>query len=739
MTFLTPLPMLIALGLGLPALTLLYILRLRRRPIRVSSTLLWEQAVRDLEVNEPFRRFQPSLLFLLHALILSLFALAMGRPVLDTDAARAQDVVLVLDRSASMSATDAADAPTRLDAAKAAATARVRALHAAAPRSFAVIAYAAEPLFLGRADNPADAAALIAAITPTDQPGNPAAALELADTVARADNQADNPTDDPMDAPRGAPRPNAGGEPAATTDPVESNPIESNPIESNPGESEAVRAPAIIEFFSDSPAEPALLDASPLRPRLTRIGPDAAAGNVGLVAFSAVRDDPDNPARVRVYARVQSTLDRPIALPLSLRVGTRPPERTTLRVPLASGDSAGLIPASASRTFEVLVPPAAPDDTDRTITLSIDRDDALPADNTAGLVLPPLTTPSIALLAPAGPSGEPAPDPFLLNVLDALADRTERLFTPDAAERLTTAPGAADLLVFDRVAPPAWPVTPSIFIGVPAPGIPTRTVPAPVTPLLRWDRLSPILRDVALDSVILGRRLVIDPESPEARAAAIRTLAETADGTVIASFEVDGVRHLWIGFELAQSNWPVQVSFPVVLAAATDTLSPRSALDAAPRRTSEPVRVLLPRAGAGGSESPGPVPTARVLGPDASTRSVPVTPAGIAGLGLVERVGTYRVRLDGTPDTQPWVLAPVNLLDAAESTLALPPPAASGPDANDNTKNDAGRTRGPRSIELWRPLILAALVLLAVEWLVFARSAHVTPHRDGRRASAELQ
>ena len=43
---------------------LMYMLRLRRRPVLVSSTMLWQRAVRDIEGNIPWQRLSPSLLLL---------------------------------------------------------------------------------------------------------------------------------------------------------------------------------------------------------------------------------------------------------------------------------------------------------------------------------------------------------------------------------------------------------------------------------------------------------------------------------------------------------------------------------------------------------------------------------------------------------------------------------------------------------------------------------------------------
>ena len=126
MTFLAPITGLIAGAIGAGLVLLMYMLRLRRRPVQVSSTILWQRAVRDLEGNIPWQKLSPSLLLLVHLLIVALLAMALARPVAESDLAEGQRVVLVIDSSASMSMR--LDDGTALQRAKRDAADRVRAL-----------------------------------------------------------------------------------------------------------------------------------------------------------------------------------------------------------------------------------------------------------------------------------------------------------------------------------------------------------------------------------------------------------------------------------------------------------------------------------------------------------------------------------------------------------------------------------------------------------------------------------
>ncbi|MBN1286997.1 MAG: VWA domain-containing protein [Anaerolineae bacterium] len=114
MSFLTPL----ALGLAAFAIPiiLLYMLRLRRREVPVSSTLLWERLMRDREANAPWQRLRRNLLLLLQLLILAALVLALARPFREVPALIEGSVVVLLDASASMNATDIA--PDRFEQAR---------------------------------------------------------------------------------------------------------------------------------------------------------------------------------------------------------------------------------------------------------------------------------------------------------------------------------------------------------------------------------------------------------------------------------------------------------------------------------------------------------------------------------------------------------------------------------------------------------------------------------------------
>jgi len=119
------------LGLLAP-LIILYILKIRRSRKRVASTWLWAAAQRDLMARSPFKRLVTQVPLIVQALVLIGLAIALARPVTRGRELTGDHVAIVIDASASMSATAETDpgggVRTRLDIAKEAAKSAVSSL-----------------------------------------------------------------------------------------------------------------------------------------------------------------------------------------------------------------------------------------------------------------------------------------------------------------------------------------------------------------------------------------------------------------------------------------------------------------------------------------------------------------------------------------------------------------------------------------------------------------------------------
>jgi hypothetical protein len=100
-------------GLGVVAL---YLLKLRRRTVAVPFSPLWERILRDRDATTLFAKLKRVLSLLLQLALLAILVLALGNPRPVETLVRGRTVVVLVDASASMQATDVV--PNRLAVAR---------------------------------------------------------------------------------------------------------------------------------------------------------------------------------------------------------------------------------------------------------------------------------------------------------------------------------------------------------------------------------------------------------------------------------------------------------------------------------------------------------------------------------------------------------------------------------------------------------------------------------------------
>lgn len=649
MTLLAPLAGLVGALVTLPPLLLFYFLRLRRRPLTVSSTMLWEQAAHDVQVNVPFRWIRPSLLLLLHLLILALFLLALARPAIEGGGGSAARAFFLIDVSASMQATDAPEGASRLDDARRRALEVARRLmRAPGGCSITLIAFAHDAVIASPPiDTLAGLRAALDAIQPTDQPGRLEPALRLVETlVSRATAEDERPS-----------------------------------------------AP-LVSVFSDG----ALFDSAPLALagatvtfEPVRLAPPPDSGNVAIVACSAARDDA-NPLRARLFVRLQSTFPRPQPVTLAVMLDGQLLDRHAIVVP--AQDSFG--PGSIGRTFDLDAP------SDALIACAITTADLLAADDAAAVYLPSAIRPRVLLVHP----DDADPDLFLADALRELPLRSLRVMPHAqflALEQQVR--GQFELLVFDRAGPTVLPEVPTLTFGAQLPGEPATVVPVEAAGMiLSWDRRSPVMRDVALDTVQIDQWLAPAPRPWLESLGRATELALVRDGSVISLLQTRRADHLLVRFAVSNTNWPLHFSFPIFLFNAVEELTGAGAARAASGfTTTQPVivRVLAP------------TPQLQLRGPHDQRFTRQGVDAGPLSLGLFPRAGVWQ-----GPGIAPPAIA-VNFTHADESRLEVRSELTIG----GSTARAAAQLEGPR--ELWPLLIAAAGLLLLIEWFVYAARVRV--------------
>src|SRR5207237_1146933 len=106
-------PLVTALALLMPlAIILLYFLKLKRKPLQVPSTFLWKKSIEDLHVNSLFQWLRENILLILQVLIVLFLIYALLGIRFHGSTSESRHYILIIDNSASMSASDVQ--PSRL-------------------------------------------------------------------------------------------------------------------------------------------------------------------------------------------------------------------------------------------------------------------------------------------------------------------------------------------------------------------------------------------------------------------------------------------------------------------------------------------------------------------------------------------------------------------------------------------------------------------------------------------------
>jgi hypothetical protein len=277
--------------------------------------------------------------------------------------------------------------------------------------------------------------------------------------------------------------------------------------------------------------------------------------------------------------------------------------------------------------------------------------------------------------------------------------------------------GEFDLLILDSVALPAdLPRTEMLIINPQRPTEEQRDDTVPVlttgsvftnTEVIRVED-SPLLRFVDWGgvNVLTGR---------EVSAPWMRSLVLAEGGPLLLAGDADGRRAVILPFRLQDSDLPLQIAFPIVMANIMGWLDPGgSLLSVADYVPGEPVRI--------GTDSS--AETMVVRRPDGTLWTQAADEAGLV-FPDTGQLGLYEI-LSRSADGQRTVgRFTVNLRSEAESRIAPTANVQAGSDSPEIAQQAAIGQR-----ELWPWLALAALVVLMVEWWIYYRGARWPNHDD---------
>lgn len=331
-----------------------------------------------------------------------------------------------------------------------------------------------------------------------------------------------------------------------------------------------------------------------------------------------------------------------------------------------------------------------PDLGDGVLRAEIDRADPLAADNEAWLALRPAAKIKVLLVA----EGDSMGAYFLRRVL-SLEPRVElSTVTP---ENYAPSDGY-DLTLFDNFAPEALPAGMLVYFNA-VPEVPGLVAEGEITnpTVVAKDGEHPAMRFINPGNV--GIQKAIKLSLPDGA----KSLLSTTGAPLIADVSQGDQQIIVVAFDVAASNWPLQLSFPLFVQNVV-SWSPRALLAGETWvPTGSPLTLL-------------PAPEeerASVRLPDGSEHTVELDPLRPVYFGTTDQAGIYTVERGGR--VQRYA---VNLMDRNESTIA---PAESLKLGRGEVRGESGSIKQTR--ELWRWFVLGALAILGMEWWIYSRRA----------------
>ena len=503
MTLVTPFAGLLLGAIVVPLLLLLYFLRLRRQPLNISSTMLWERAVEDLHANTPFQRLRPSTLLLLQLLALLLVVVAMMQPQIEGGSPNEGTHVILIDRSGSMTALNE-NGVSRLDEAKEMASDLVNQIHGGGIFSSSggetmVISFSDHAEVVSPfTDSIQQLTNAINSIQPTHGQSLVSESLKL----ARAYTTTVDPEKDGLSA------------------------------------SESAQ----LELFSDGLIsdikEQALQRGETLQYHMVG-SPDAT--NVGIETIDAKRKA-ESSEEVQVFLSLLNTSAQSETVDIELRIDDIPVGVQQVKIAARQNDVQG----AASLVF---VPFAMPGS--GVVSARILQRDALAIDNQASLVIPPAKELKV-LLAEEGA-------PIIRTVLEGIPLAELRVVSGTTLNRMLKLGETTtyDVVVIRDVSIETLPHGAYLIFGEPPP-IPSfeTYVDGEAQVMLVAKEEHPVMRFVRYEEIVVtkGHDVIIDQS--------VEPLLEGSHWPAVMAYRGHGIQLIYVSFDPMNSNWPYLRSFP---------------------------------------------------------------------------------------------------------------------------------------------------------------------------------
>jgi hypothetical protein len=460
--------------------------------------------------------------------------------------------------------------------------------------------------------------------------------------------------------------------------------------------------PAGLLIFSDGRfrTEPKFAMGN-LKPSYVPLG-NPNAENVGVVAFSTAAN-PDRPEKTQIFGRLQNFGGQDVTVTANLILFN--PSRQLL-------DASQLrVPAGGTAGVEFTIDTIEQGE----LRLELDVADDFALDNVAYAAINPKQRVRVLVVTPKNDALETVlATRFAQKLADVEIVNVEYLKTKEYRERADS--GSLDLIIYDQCQPMSMPRSNTYFIGqLPVGDRWTADDLQQLPQIIDVDRAHPVMRFVEMGDV----KWIVDSHPLNVPAGGT-VLIESHVGVLMGIAPRDGFEDLVQAFPLiaidkqgeatVNSDWPIRVSFPVFLGNVLSYLG--GSLVESNEAFIQPGQSVTLRTSQ-------PAERITVRSPSGQQQTVTRGPNDTFVYGQAQRTGVYRVQETGR-DHQATQRFAVNLFDTNESNIQ--PQKLVKTEFEDIQASAAWETQRH---EAWKYLLIAALVVLLVEWYIYNQRVYI--------------
>lgn len=606
--------------LSLPIIFILYSLRPKRRTLVLSTTSLWREALREQQRGLGLQKLLRDLSLILLLLIALALAIGLAGPQWLTRASEQADTVLVLDVSASMKVG------SRFSQAMQEASDIVDSLPSGS--RIAIMTSGSKPVLRSAFEsNKETLRSVLSGIEPTDEAGQPRAALTLALSLLRNREQ------------------------------------------------------GRIYFITDAAFDDQVDFATPLIEYRT-VGDANRSNNIAITQFD-FRPEIGTEERFQMLLTVRNYTKDEVNVPALVSLDRKRLYEDNLQ--LAPDSEKTIVIPFRGRALG-------------SAQAQLEFDDDLAADNQAFAVMDVDETVWVLLVSKG--------NFYLESVFTALPNvRLTKLDQVPSDDDLAIQARRHDLVVFDRVEldDMTLPAGNYLLLKTLPPELPFYANGVVEYPVIAGKGASPLVRQMDLSGVKISsaQRITGHHDAP-----GLQRLFWSKETDLALAWLQDDIRLIYLGFDLAQSNFPLQAAFPLFIRESLAWLRPNQ------------------RENGFASTQIAAGETFVIAVPATQTSVIVGTPSGE---GLIYQIDKDKqpLRFDATSETGIYRYRvaeieryfAVNLTDADESDIT---PRANLPQSRVlQTVTAANTAKAQVTLDLWPYLIMIVMLLLTLEWCLW--------------------